>query len=60
MGEQRQCVNPPAPELTHAVGVNNHRHFFLYIINLTFGIVLYDWIVYYCGCSRTVLFASMN
>lgn len=32
----------------NCIGVNNHRNFFLYIIFLTIGIILYDLILYYC------------
>jgi len=32
----------------NCIGINNHRHFFLYLINLTFGVLTYDWISYYC------------
>lgn len=34
--------------MNNCVGVNNHRHFFLYLICLTFGIGFYDWILYNC------------
>ena len=33
----------------NCIGVNNHRHFFLYLINLTLGILVHDYIIYYCG-----------
>ncbi len=36
------------PWVYNCVGINNHRQFFLYLINLTLGVVLYDWLVYYC------------
>jgi hypothetical protein len=36
------------PWVYNCVGINNHRHFFLYLVNLTFGILAYDWLVYYC------------
>lgn len=36
------------PWVYNCVGVNTHRNFFLYIIFLTVGISLYDWILYYC------------
>ena len=29
------------------MGINNHRHFFLYLISLTFGILAFDWVFYY-------------
>ncbi|KHN99763.1 Palmitoyltransferase AKR1 [Metarhizium album ARSEF 1941] len=35
------------PWVYNCVGINNHRHFFLYLVNLTFGILAYDWLVYY-------------
>lgn len=36
------------PWIYNCVGINNHRHFFLYLINLTLGIIVYDWLIYYC------------
>ncbi|ERS98670.1 palmitoyltransferase AKR1 [Sporothrix schenckii 1099-18] len=35
------------PWIYNCVGINNHRHFFLYLINLTVGVVVFDFIVYY-------------
>ncbi|POR37501.1 Palmitoyltransferase AKR1 [Tolypocladium paradoxum] len=35
------------PWVYNCVGVNNHRHFFLYLLCLTLGILAYDWLLYY-------------
>ncbi|KAH6693420.1 palmitoyltransferase AKR1 [Plectosphaerella plurivora] len=35
------------PWVFNCIGVNNHRHFFLYLINLTIGIISYDWLMYH-------------
>lgn len=40
------------PWIYNCVGINNHRHFFFYLINLTLGILVHDWIAYYCTSSR--------
>ncbi|KAK5652903.1 hypothetical protein OQA88_9381 [Cercophora sp. LCS_1] len=34
------------PWVYNCIGVNNHRHFFLYLINLALGIIAYDWLTY--------------
>jgi palmitoyltransferase len=35
------------PWVFNCIGANNHRHFFLYLINLTLGILTFDWLVYH-------------
>ncbi|KAG6103730.1 palmitoyltransferase akr1 [Claviceps sp. LM219 group G6] len=35
------------PWVYNCIGINNHRHFFLYLVCLTLGILSYDWIIYY-------------
>lgn len=35
------------PWVYNCVGINNHRHFFLYLGCLTLGILVYDWLIYY-------------
>lgn len=36
------------PWVYNCVGVNNHRHFFLYLIFLTLGILTFDWLLWHC------------
>jgi palmitoyltransferase len=32
----------------NCIGINNHRHFFIYLINLTLGVLAYDVLTYRC------------
>ncbi|KAK4244227.1 hypothetical protein C7999DRAFT_17487 [Corynascus novoguineensis] len=34
------------PWVYNCIGVNNHRHFFIYLINLTLGVLVYDRLTY--------------
>lgn len=36
------------PWVYNCVGVNTHRHFFLYLVFLTLGILVHDWLLVYC------------
>lgn len=42
------------------MGVNNHRHFFLYLINLTFGILIFDWLLYSYFTSTSINLGSTS
>lgn len=42
------------PWVNNCVGVNNHRHFFLYLINLTIGILLIDWLLFSYFTSKEI------
>lgn len=46
--EGKLTGNSHCPWVYNCIGVNNHRHFFLYLINLTLGIITYDWLTYRC------------
>ncbi|KAI0486675.1 hypothetical protein F4859DRAFT_502125 [Xylaria cf. heliscus] len=35
------------PWVNNCVGINNHRHFFIYLVSLVFGVVTFDWLLYY-------------
>ncbi|GAB1320031.1 palmitoyltransferase akr1 [Madurella fahalii] len=41
------------PWVYNCIGINNHRHFFIYLINLTLGVITYDWLaaLYLTGLS---------
>jgi palmitoyltransferase ZDHHC13/17 len=38
----------------NCIGINNHRHFFFYLIYLTMGIIVYDSLLYYCESNISV------
>ncbi|RYP43256.1 hypothetical protein DL770_011769 [Monosporascus sp. CRB-9-2] len=46
------------PWVNNCVGVNNHRHFFLYLITLTIGILAFDWLLYHYFSSENTESAS--
>ncbi|KAK0368554.1 hypothetical protein CLIM01_14088 [Colletotrichum limetticola] len=48
------------PWVYNCVGINNHRHFFMYLINLTLGIISYDFLVYYCKHQFSELYFHAN
>jgi palmitoyltransferase ZDHHC13/17 len=35
------------PWVNNCIGVNNHRHFFIYLISLILGVLTFDWLLYY-------------
>lgn len=55
-------VSSHCPWIYNCVGINNHRHFFLYLINLALGIISYDWLIYYCRafCLQLFPFSSLT
>jgi hypothetical protein len=45
--------NSHCPWVYNCIGVNNHRHFFIYLINLTLGVLVYDYLTYLCTSHVT-------
>ncbi|KAI0550079.1 hypothetical protein F4679DRAFT_543860 [Xylaria curta] len=41
------------PWVNNCVGINNHRHFFIYLVSLISGIVTFDWLLYYYFTEMT-------